>query len=263
VDDLFTVRQGIRTGANEVFIQPPSTVRSLPINEQRYFREAVDAASFVQGEIESVNFLFVPDQSWLSESDVANAIPQFFRVHLLPNKESLLRRKRKSMDTSRWWELTWPRSWAFDERPRLVSKRFGLYPAFARDFETRFAIVQANAWVPTEKVTPGRRGDAVRELLTAYWWLLNSRIAVALFREFCPNVAGGQLDLEHKYVKDVPMPNLALRFEEDTGLQLLASSIKTRNGDCLPPVEERDRFAAVAFRTTVSAWNIIGLESAD
>ena len=191
VDDLFKVRQGIRTGANDVFIQPPSTVNSLPAEEQRYFKEAVDAVSFVRGAIESVNYLFVPDQSWLDESDVAKSIPQFFRAYLLPNKESLMRRKRKSMDSSRWWELTWPRFWAFDGHPRLVSKRFGLYPAFARDFEGRFAIVQANAWVPTEQLVPRKENAAIRELLTAYWWLLNSRIAVALFREFCPTSPGG------------------------------------------------------------------------
>ena len=64
-------------------------------------------------------------------------------------------------------------------------------------------------------------------------------------------------------MKDVPLPNLNLRFEEDTGLQLLASSLRTRNEDRLPPIEERDHFAATAFRTTVSAWNLTGLESAD
>jgi adenine-specific DNA-methyltransferase len=263
VDDLFTVRQGIRTGANDVFIQPERVVKSLPENEQLYFREAVDAASFVDGDIKPENYLFVPNQAWQSESDVRASIPHFFKAYLQPKQESLKQRKRKSSDNSRWWELTWRRFWAFDGRPRLVSKRFGLYPAFARDFEARLAVVQANAWIPTEALTHQCSGDALRELLTAYWWILNSRITVALFREYCPNVAGGQLDLEHKYVNHVPMPHLALRIQEDRALQLLATSIRTRNANGLPPVTERDQFAAAAFRTDVSDWNVAGLESAD
>jgi hypothetical protein len=55
----------------------------------------------------------------------------------------------------------------------------------------------------------------------------------ALLREFCPNVAGGQLDLEHKYVKNVPLPNLSIGFKENPSLQSLASEIRSRSGDIL------------------------------
>lgn len=262
VDDLFTVRQGIRTGANDVFIQPERVLKSLPINERQYFREVVNAASFLDGSIRPENYLFAPDPDWRTESDVRRSVPSFFRTYLKPNEESLRQRKRKSSDNSRWWELTWPRGWAFDGKPRLVSKRFGLYPAFARDFQGHLAVVQANAWIPT-KLLDVRRRDALRELLTAYWWVLNARIMVALFREYCPNVAGGQLDLEHKYVRHVPLPHIGLRIQEDPALQLLASSIRTRYGDRLPATVDRDHFAAAAFRTDISEWNVAGLEATD
>lgn len=263
VDDLFIVRQGIRTGAKNVFIQPERIIKSLPSNEQKYFREAVDAASFIDGNIKPENYLFVPDPDWRTESSVREAVPTFFQAYLKPNDQSLRQRKRKSSDNSRWWELTWPRGWAFNGKPRLVSKRFGLYPAFARDFLGQLAVVQANAWIPTKLLEARGGEDALRELLTAYWWILNSRITVALFREYCPNVAGGQLDLEHKYVKNIPMPHVGLRIEEDPALQLLASSIRTRYGDLLPPTGDRDHFAAAVFRTDVSEWNVTGLESTD
>jgi len=123
--------------------------------------------------------------------------------------------------------------------------------------------VQANAWKPTATLAIGRDNDTLREVLTAYWWLLNSRLAVALFREFCPNVAGGQLDLEHKYVKHVPMPNLRQQFQENPTLQILASSIRTRNANRLPRVSERDQFTAAAFGTDASEWNLSGLELTD
>src|SRR6266853_3927941 len=52
--------------------------------------------------------------------------------------------------------------------------------------------------------------------------------AVALLREYCPNVAGGQLDLEHKYVKHVPLPDLSRQFKENPTLPVLANSIRSR-----------------------------------
>jgi hypothetical protein len=263
VGDIFKVRQGIRTGANEVFMQPREVVASLPQREQLYFKEAVDAASFVDGDIKPSKLLFVADKKWRDEEEVSRAIPQFFNLFLKTRKDSLEDRKRKSMDSSRYWELTWPRFWAFDGCPRLLSKRFGLYPAFARDPEGRFAVVQANAWIPTEALSGSAGGDAIQDILTAYWWMLNSRIAVALLREYCPNVAGGQLDLEHKYVKHVPLPQLPKLFLENPALQMLASSIRTRNADHLPSVPDRDQFAATAFGTSVSDWNLSGVEVSD
>jgi SAM-dependent methyltransferase len=257
VGNIFEVRQGIRTGANEVFVQPEQIVTALPKREQVYFKKAIDAASFVDGEIVSDKYLFVPDKTWTSELDVKKAVPQFFNNYLQTRKDDLKKRKRKSQDPNRWWELTWPRFWAFDGRPRLVSKRFGLYPAFARDLDGSLAVVQANAWIPIDGL--GAK-DALKDLLTAYWWMLNSRIMVALFREYCPNVAGGQLDLENKYVKHVPVPDLRLQFQHNPELQLLAASIRTRSKNSLPDISSRDQFAAVAFGTNVSEWNLSGLE---
>jgi adenine-specific DNA-methyltransferase len=258
VRDLFRVRQGIRTGANQVFVQPRDVVAGLPEQERRYFRRAVVTNSFENGEIKSQSFLFLPDETWQTETEVRRAMPIFFRTYLIANKNILA--QRKSLGDHRWWRLTRARSWKFEGPPRLLSKRFGLYPAFARDLKVQFAPVQANAWIPTDALVRGCDKDEVGETMTAYWWLLNSRIAVALLREFCPNVAGGQLDLEHKYVEHVPLPNLFVQFRDNPALQLLAGSIRTRNADRLPDVRERDEFAAAAFGTDVSDWNLSGLE---
>jgi hypothetical protein len=86
---------------------------------------------------------------------------------------------------------------------------------------------------------------------------------VALLREYCPNVAGGQLDLEHKYVKHVPLPNLSRQFSENPGLQVLATSIRSRYPERLPMTSDLDQFAAAAFGTDIKDWNLSGLESLD
>lgn len=253
VEDLFTVRQGIRTGANEVFVISADALRALPEAERSFFRPAVDAASFVEGEIRPRAYLFVPPPAWDTEVEVNNAVPEYFKSYLKPAKDKL--KGRKKIDPLRWWRLTWPRGWAFDGVPRLVSKRFGLYPAFARDLEGNLAIVQANAWIPTKPVS-GSRVPNWSEILTEYWWLLNSRVMVALLREYCPNVAGGQFDLERKYVRHIPLPNLADRLQVDPGLQNHAIQLRTSFPSELPPLLERDKFAAAAYGTSLDDWTI-------
>ncbi|MGA2859587.1 MAG: N-6 DNA methylase [Candidatus Sulfotelmatobacter sp.] len=264
VGDLFDVQQGIRTGANPLFIQPADVVKSLPEREQRYFKKAVDAASFVDGDLKPQNYLFLaPNKTWKTEEELSQAVPEFFNGYIRTNQELL--KKRTSLRGRPYWELAEPRtSWMFKGPPRLLSKRFGLCPAFGRDFDLSFAVVQANAWRPTEMLTGSRRDtEELCEVLTAYWWLLNSRVAVALLREYCPNVAGGQLDLERKYVKHVPLPNLPRQFKENPTLPVLANSIRSRYPNKLPAISDRDRFAAEAFGTDVSEWNLSGLELPD
>ena len=266
VGDLFDVLQGIRTGANSLFIQPAGVVKGLPEREQRYFRKAVDAASFVDGEIKTTNYIFLaPNNTWRTEEELSQAIPEFFNGYIRTNRQLLKKRTSLRARADHYWELAEPRtSWMFKGPPRLLSKRFGLYPAFARDFGVSFAVVQANAWRPKEMLTGSHHDpDEICEVLTAYWWLLNSRVAVALLREYCPNVAGGQLDLEHKYVKHVPLPNLLHQFKENPTLPVLANSIRSRYPNRLPTISDRDQFAAAAFGTDVSDWNLSGLELPD
>ena len=173
--------------------------------------------------------------------------------------ESEVLENRKADQKVKPWQLTRRRTWT-EGKPRLLSKRFGLYPAFGRDPHGRFAVVQAYAWAPTQRLSSGLSEDQLREILTPYWWLFNSRVAVALLREYCPNVAGGQLDLSRKFVKHTPLPDLRREFLENPALQALASNIRTTAGKDLPELIDRDRFAAAAFRTDLVAWNLAGLE---
>ena len=256
IGEMFDVHEGIKTGAKQIFIQPANVVRNLPEKEQRYFQEAVEGDNFSNGEIKPNSFLFVADEAWKTKADVEKAVPRFFERYLEHVLESL--GERKADQKVNPWELTRRRTWP-KGRPRLLSKRFGLYPAFARDPHGRFAVVQAYVWAPTERFTNGLLDDELREILTAYWWYFNSRIAVAILREYCPNVAGGQLDLSRKFVKHAPLPDLRRQLRENPALQAVSSNIRLSAGNGLPEMADRDRFAAEALGTDLSVWNLSGL----
>ena len=123
------------------------------------------------------------------------------------------------------------------------------------DLKGELAVVQGNAWAPTGRLRATLDDATLSDLLTAYWWLLNSRVFVALLREYCPNVAGGQLDLEHKYVKHVPLPDLRRVCRESPRAQELLDLMRlTNTTTSLPSLTDRDAFAAAAYGTTLDAW---------
>ncbi len=140
----------------------------------------------------------------------------------------------------------------FDKQPRVVSKRFGLIPAFGLDAQGTLAVVQANAWIPKGLITTSTNAEGMLSLLQGYWWMLNSDVFVALLKEYCPNVAGGQLDLEHKYVKYAPLPVLRASIQESGLLQELVQAYSESAE--LPPRDIRNRFAALAYGTAVDDW---------
>lgn len=107
VSDLFRVHQGIRTGANPLFIQPADVVKSLPAREQRYFKKAVDSASFVDGDIKPQNYVFLaPNNTWTTEEELSEALPEFFNRYIRTNQELL--KKRTSLRGRPYWELAEP-----------------------------------------------------------------------------------------------------------------------------------------------------------
>jgi adenine-specific DNA-methyltransferase len=255
IGEMFDVHEGVKTGAKHIFLQPHSVVKALPERERSYFKEAVEGENFADGEIIPSTYLFVADAAWETWDDVIKAVPRFYEKYLQHEQELL--GNRKADQKVKPWELTRRRTWPAG-KPRLLSKRFGLYPAFARDPRGRFAVVQAYAWVPTERLKEDLSSEELRALLTAYWWYFNSRVAVAVLREYCPNVAGGQLDLSRKFVRHAPLPDLPKRFRESPALQELSTRIRLGSGDGIPQLSERDKFAAESFGTDVTAWNLMG-----
>ena len=59
---------------------------------------------------------------------------------------------------------------------------------------------------------------SLRNVLSAYMALMNSRVFTRLLEIFSPHVAGGQFDLSPRYVNVIPIPNLpALVADERIG----------------------------------------------
>ncbi len=217
--DLFHVRQGVRTGMNSAFILKVDERNELPEAEWRWFRGAIGNSSISGGRIEISEFVFYPygveGLKLRSEKEVAEAVPQFYGTHLLPNRERLAARAghvRQGRDD--WWGLAWPREWERAPGPRVATKYFGGRGAFAADVDARYVVVQGFAWIPKEGVDYGLgSGDTgigleLDDVLYAYAAMLNSMQFERLLEVYSPQLAGGQFDLSPRFVRHLPLPDL-------------------------------------------------------
>jgi adenine-specific DNA-methyltransferase len=266
VRDLFAVQQGIRTGANNVFLLSADEWKKLPKNERDWFRPAIMNASIQSGRIYENFYVFYPytnnELAFLTEESLLRALPRYGREQLLPNKDRL-RARAPSENSRRWWELTRKRSWLSENNPRIISKYFGERGGFAFDAEGRFAVVQGFGWTPSTLLTsiernPNRRfKNGSYAWLAAYTALFNSRIFEVMLAAVAPQVAGGQYDLSPRYVDTIPLPNLQDDALHPTfgafvrRLDALGEEIRLDDADWIKSVEE---LVALLYRTRLTAW---------
>jgi hypothetical protein len=206
VKDFFHVRQGIRTGANEVFVLTKERYSALPAKERRYFRPAVVNSSIRRNVLSMGSYVFYPYGRFTiaEEIELQLRVPNYFASTLLPAKGLLL--KRAGIDRSRWWELTRHRDWQIEEEPKLVSTYFGDRGSFAIDEEGNSVVLQGYAWFP--KASDSRSSDIWQGFSAACLGLLASSTMDDLLAAVSNHVGGGQWDLSTRFVDRLPLPDL-------------------------------------------------------
>lgn len=218
IGKIFNLRQGVVTGLNAVFLLTNSQVDELPRQEHKWFRPAIMNDSIKSGQIVLGHRVFYPyNEQGLaisSEAELGKLLPTYFDRYLHPARSRL--EKRASVVRAKrpiWWSLSWPRAWALDPRPRLVSKFFGGPGGFTADLEARYIVVQGYVWFP--KWNPPLSGFFIEDALAAYTAVMNATPFARLLEIFSPRVAGGQFDLSIRYVKAIPVPDLPALYADE------------------------------------------------
>ncbi len=214
VSDLFSVHQGARTGANDVFIIDSDEYDQLPKRERRLFRPIASNSTIRRGRIRRTEWVFFPYTErgpvLTTEEQVAGKMPTFYRERLEPERERLA--ERYGMSDENWWLLSVPRGWQRERRQKLVTTYFGMAGSFAYDDAGDTVVVQGHYWE--------WQGDAAREdsdepafydtpLPWAYLAFLNSSVFEHFLTCFCPRQRGGQFNLSQRFVGQVPLPDLS------------------------------------------------------
>lgn len=212
IDKIFFVKQGVRTGNNNVFKISKREFIELPASEQRYFRASIDNESIKNGELYINNYIWYPyDENELlikSENQFQENVPTYFNS-IIQHKESLSNRARK--DINSWWILSEHRAWLRKRSPRLISSEFGRSDSFAFDKNGEFVVERGNAWIPKK--------DFKNDFYYFYLALFSSSFFNKLLSVYSKQLAGGKwYDLGKKHTKDIPIPNIhSLEVRESIG----------------------------------------------
>lgn len=220
VQDIFNVKQGIRTGNNQLFKISPSYFAKLSISEQQLFRPAIENDSIKNCQLKITNYVWYPYSGngieIETEDELANKAPIFYNEKLHPNKQALLNRARK--DDTNWWHLSEHRAWLRTHSIRLVSTEFGNNHSFALDKDGNFVVERGNAWIPKQDFEK-------TDYYYFYLALFSSPLFENLLSIYSRQLAGGKwYDLGNKYTKDIPIPNVkSLTIHNSSGYEKLVS----------------------------------------
>jgi adenine-specific DNA-methyltransferase len=211
VINLFDVKQGVRTGQNNVFLIKIEDYEKLPENEKKYFRPVADNDSIKNHQIIIQKYLWYPyDVDGIvinSEESLRDSAPVFFENYLLPNKNTLVDLARKNENN--WWHLSEHRAWLRSNEKRIISGEFGSSKSFALDLSGKFVVVRGNAWIP--------KNDLNHDGYYFYLSVFSSSVFDTLLSIYSKELAGGKwYDLGKMYTKQIPIPNFLNKEVKDS-----------------------------------------------
>ncbi|HUT02163.1 MAG TPA: N-6 DNA methylase [Phycisphaerae bacterium] len=262
VGRLFDVRQGTRLGAKALLLRPAHEVRALRPSERRFFKPAAGRGSIVQGQLTKQLYVFFPyDENGLmirTEEQLMEQVPAFYRGVLEPNKDKLIH--RASRRKREWWEPSEPRNWQYSPSPQIVSAYFGGGSgSFAYDSRGEYVTVNGHAWV--WRGFPDVDGvDALTfhssRLPWAYLALLNSTVFERILLCFAARLQGGQMRLEQRFVKAIPIPYLGDEARTDSAVLqgLVEGGRRIHKGDLEGVRDEIDEGAGLAYGIPRDLW---------
>lgn len=215
IDDLFKIKQGVRTGNKRVFVLKASQYEELRRREKRFFRPAAGGGSIRNGQLWPTEYAFYPyatDGRLLctSEEELKDSLPTYYAKYLAPARAALASRARFS--GRKWWELSEKTAWQAIPTPRLVSTYFGESGSFAFDETGQYVVVNGHGWVWT-KDAAGLSEDTQVPLeqtpaIWAYLAILNSKAFEEIMSLFTVRLQGGQMRLEARFLSQVPLPDV-------------------------------------------------------
>lgn len=213
VKDVFSVKQGCRTGSNSLFKIKKQELLAMEEAERSYFRPSVDSDSLQNNILQENSYVFFPYDgnglNILSEEELKDKVPTYYQK-IIGSKESL---GSRAGGIRQWWALTRPREWQFTLGVRLVSAEFGNSSNFSIDESGRFVVERGLAWLPKDYQMP-------KDNLYAYLAILSSEYFNTLLAIYSKQLAGGNwFNLEKKFVDQIPLPRFS--DNEDYTLQLL------------------------------------------
>lgn len=211
VQEIFNVKQGIRTGNNKFFKITKEFYNNLSDIEKSFFKPEVDNNAIKKGNLNIVNYVWFPysDQKQIlinCEEDLRNEVPTYYKNVLYPNKDQIINKRKKKVPY--WWSLSDYAPRLLPTSKKIVSTEFGHSGSFAFDKKGNFVVERGNAWIPKKEFKNN-------DYYFFYLALFNSSFFEELLSIYSKQLAGGKwYDLGKKYTADIPIPKITTEMEQ-------------------------------------------------
>lgn len=219
--DIAGIFQGIRTGANDIFIldlestdgplaRAVNGLGDSAILESALLHPVVFGADIQRYEIlRTDRLLLYPyrDGAVIPESELREVYPNTY-AYLMTYRDLLAGRNTITARNFRWYELAWERDEAWLSSSKLLTRDLARRTSFTLDVQGRVFLVGGTAVVPPDT-------DWTFPLL-AY---LNSAVATQYLAELTPAFRGGFLKFEPRHLSQLPIPAF-LANQDDVGVHL-------------------------------------------
>jgi len=253
LEQFIEVRQGLVTGADEVFIL---TSRDCPKAERGVWRPLLPDREMlrfaVPSRLTTVVFTpFGPDGKRLSETDLRRSYPETWK-HLSKAKDLLSNRSSVRNRTIKWWEPERPRSPDKMFVPKIVTPHLVLLPRFGIDVEGKYAVSHCPYLVPQSE-TGGL------SLLKVVCAVMNSAIGHWQLASSSHKYSRGYLMLEVKTLRDFHMPDPALLPASLTRKIVRLVDTLTDSPDDAKAMADLDEAVGQMFGLSPSQMSLVGM----
>lgn len=257
LDEFLEVRQGMVTGADDVFVIDDKAVpRDEPSLFIRLLRDReMQAYALPKRTSQSVFFPFLGDVK-VTEKQLRRDFPETW-AYLLKHRKRLEKRSSLSRYRKEWWEPMWPREPKTLLRPKLVVPHLVIMPRFALDAKGRYAVSRSPFLLARV------RGDE-EHILKLMLAILNSSACFWYLQTHSHVYQHGYTMLESKTLAKTPIPNIN-RWSSSDKLRLLDlvnKRLKAEGQHRDPLDAEIDRFISDAYGLTANERKAIGLQEA-
>ena len=257
LEEFLEVRQGVITGADDVFIIDCKTVPEdepslfVPLLRDREMQPYTTPKRTSQ----SVFFPYF-DGAKVTEKELRSKFPKTW-TYLLKHREILEKRKSLARYRKLWWEPMWPREPNTLLRPKLVVPHLVIMPRFALDGRGRYAVSHSPFLI-------ARVLSDEEQILKLMLAVLNSSACFWYLQTHSHVYRHGYTMLESKTLAKTPVPDINLWSSSDKKrlLGLVDRRLKAEGAQRDSLNAEIDVFVSDAYGLTANERKALGLEEA-
>ena len=254
--DFLNVKQGMITGADDVFIRDASDVPGaeaglfLPLLTDR----EMEAYSVPDQTRKCIFFPYLNGEK-LNEQQMRDDFPATW-AYLHGNRQRLKARRSLARYGKEWWEPLWPREPDTILRPKIVTPHLVIAPRFGLDALGTFGVSHAPFLIARAK---GEETDILKLMLA----VLSSRACYWYIQRHSHRYSHGYAKLENRTLRETPVPDVN-SIDSTATLTLLAvvdRRIRASTSDNIVECDtEIERLVSDLYGLTIQERRTLGLE---